>query len=552
MKSKLLTFFILVLILTGGGFLRFWGLGNSPPSVNWDEAALGYNAFSISQTGRDEYGKFMPIFTRSFDDYKSAIPAYLAITSIKIFGLNEVGVRLPSALLGTLSIPLIFFISRKIFHKDVPAFIAAFLFATEPYSVHFSRILFEANIALFFFLIGFLLFLYALDKKMLLPLSIVFFIISMYTYHSEKILVPLILLALLIVYYQNFKNQRKLLLSTILLTGLFLIPLLFFTITGATIARFLSTSIFTFWPPPIAKTLSNVHPSPGFADFFLHNQFFYFIWELIGRFLAYFSPMNLFIRQSQEPAAVIPGLAVFHPFEFLLWLVGLLFLFKNFSSYKPLVLLILLAPLPAVITWNWFHAIRVLPLFAAFSIAGGFGAYLIIKYLGDFFAKIRILSLITSKILILVIGIFGVWNALYLFDSLQIILPMSYFGNYQPGFKESIPLIAKLEDRYDRIIIESPHAQPYIFTLFYQAYPPAKYLSELNYDKISIAPRQYYDFGKYSFSKIYWPKDRNLRRTLFMGTTLSLPEKEIKENAQIVKDIHDPEGNIAVRIVSTD
>ncbi len=99
---------VLVLILVLGGFLRLINLSGSPPSLNWDEASLGYNAYSISSTLKDEYGKFLPLYTRSFDDYRSAIPVYLMIPSIKVFGLNEQGVRFPSAAIGTINILIIF------------------------------------------------------------------------------------------------------------------------------------------------------------------------------------------------------------------------------------------------------------------------------------------------------------------------------------------------------------------------------------------------------------------------------------------------------------
>src|SRR3989344_3794562 len=107
-KNKLL--FAILLI---GGFLRFFNIANSPPSLNWDEAALGYNAYSILHTAKDEYGVTLPLITRSFDDYKSMLPAYAMVISVAVFGLNETGVRLPSAFFSTLSILLIYHLAKK-------------------------------------------------------------------------------------------------------------------------------------------------------------------------------------------------------------------------------------------------------------------------------------------------------------------------------------------------------------------------------------------------------------------------------------------------------
>src|SRR3989344_1501138 len=90
--SKLLFVSIILIAFV----LRFWQLGNVPPSPDWDEVSLGYNALSIMQTGKDEYGQSLPVILRSFDDYKPALYTYLVIPFIKVFGLTTLAVRLPS------------------------------------------------------------------------------------------------------------------------------------------------------------------------------------------------------------------------------------------------------------------------------------------------------------------------------------------------------------------------------------------------------------------------------------------------------------------------
>ena len=77
LKSQMLLFIFLL-----AGLLRLWGIGAVPVSLDWDEAALGYNAYSIYHTGRDEYGKFLPVILKSFDDYKPALYAYTIIPFI--------------------------------------------------------------------------------------------------------------------------------------------------------------------------------------------------------------------------------------------------------------------------------------------------------------------------------------------------------------------------------------------------------------------------------------------------------------------------------------
>ena len=62
--------------------LRVWALGQVPPGIDADEAALGYNAYSLLKTGRDEYGVPHPLVFESFGDYKRPVYFYFAIPSI--------------------------------------------------------------------------------------------------------------------------------------------------------------------------------------------------------------------------------------------------------------------------------------------------------------------------------------------------------------------------------------------------------------------------------------------------------------------------------------
>src|SRR5882672_5344130 len=86
LKSKTVLSLLFILLLAA--VLRLWQLGSVPPSPDWDEAALGYNAYSIMQTGKDEYGKFMPIVLQSFDDYKPALYMYFIMPFIPIFDVS--------------------------------------------------------------------------------------------------------------------------------------------------------------------------------------------------------------------------------------------------------------------------------------------------------------------------------------------------------------------------------------------------------------------------------------------------------------------------------
>ncbi|MEK7118952.1 MAG: glycosyl transferase, partial [Patescibacteria group bacterium] len=72
------TYIVLVLIGILAFFLRFYNATQIPPSLSWDEVSIGYNAYSILKTGRDEFGRFLPLDAFvAYGDYKPVLPIYL-------------------------------------------------------------------------------------------------------------------------------------------------------------------------------------------------------------------------------------------------------------------------------------------------------------------------------------------------------------------------------------------------------------------------------------------------------------------------------------------
>src|SRR5690606_22776989 len=89
--------------------LRFFNLSTNPPALYWDEANIDYNAYSILKAGIDEHGVKFPItHFLAYGDAKPPLYIYAVSLSMAIFGVNEFSVRLPSALAGTLAIPIVF------------------------------------------------------------------------------------------------------------------------------------------------------------------------------------------------------------------------------------------------------------------------------------------------------------------------------------------------------------------------------------------------------------------------------------------------------------
>ncbi len=104
----------LIPILLLASVLRVWNLANYPSGFNADEAALGYNAYSLYLTGRDEHGHALPVNLESFGDFKPALYSYLLVPLVGVGGLTEWVVRLPSALFGVLAVFVIYLLVREL------------------------------------------------------------------------------------------------------------------------------------------------------------------------------------------------------------------------------------------------------------------------------------------------------------------------------------------------------------------------------------------------------------------------------------------------------
>src|SRR3990167_9776130 len=131
--------FKLLLIIILASLLRIWNLNNFPVGFNADEAAIGYNAYSLLQTGKDEYGSSFPLSFKSFGDYKPGLYFYFVMPFVAILGLNEWAVRIPSALFGIGTVILIYFLAKEIFKNRWVGIFSSLLLAISPWHIHFSR-----------------------------------------------------------------------------------------------------------------------------------------------------------------------------------------------------------------------------------------------------------------------------------------------------------------------------------------------------------------------------------------------------------------------------
>lgn len=215
--------------------LRFFQLGQNPASLYWDETAIGLDAYSLNQTGKDmnQLSPWQAIFP-SYGDYKAPVYIWLATISVHFFGYHPWAIRLPIALASVASMLLFYSLLTELLATDQQLkkkypflpLLGFILYAITPWAVHFGRIGFESSLSVFFFLLCLLSFLWGMRRNATyFLLSSLSAIAGIYTYYSLRVILPLLLLAFIGLYWKSLKQKKvALLLSLIVFVGL-LIPL---------------------------------------------------------------------------------------------------------------------------------------------------------------------------------------------------------------------------------------------------------------------------------------------------------------------------------------
>lgn len=444
-KSKLLLIILLV-----ASVLRLWNLGNIPPHLRNDEAALGYNAYSILNTGKDEHGEFLPIIFQSFGDWKMGLYVYLTVPFVAILGLSEVAVRLPSALAGIAAVFFMYGVSLELFQKKRLAYITSFLLAISPVMVAFSRGAWEVNVSFALTLAGIYFLLVSLSSHpKFLFLSSIFFGMSLFTSHGAKFSTPVIVITLVLLFYKKFKKLSLVtILSSLLIILLFAFPVIL-SFSQGKVSRLTTLSIFSYESHNgYTETVSLIR-------------------SILSRWLSLYSFSTLFIKGDSNPQHGAPNVGPFLLADVFFLFFGFIKLSRiSFSKQSLFIWLSLfLLALPSALTIEKANFERALGMFIPLLIIGAFGS-------DDLWENAKRYKF-ASKLLIL-FGVLYLINCIYFLDQYFIHGPKKNDA-WQYGYKQIVQKITPMESRYLQIVVQQSLEQPYIFFLFYQRYDPQKY-----------------------------------------------------------------------------
>ena len=426
--------------------LRVVNVTDNPPGFFADEAALGYNAYTILTSGTDEYGEAWPILFRSFDDYKLGVSVYAAVPFVAVFGLTELAVRLVGVTFGVLAVVTTFLLASAVFKSRAVGLSAAFFLATLPWHIHYSRTGFGEMVSFLPFLtLGLYLFLRGLEKKELWLASATVLGLTLHTYRSAWVVVPPLVVLLAVMYRRELLANWRIAAYSLALFALISLPIL------------------------VHLQTTGLDRSQQAGILALQLERSELITTIFEQYRAHFGYGFLF--EDGDNWAVtrhyLPGFGHLFKFQIPLMLLGLLGIaFRPTRAKVIVVALVLLFPLAGALSDISPISSRSILGTVAAALLTGYGLFVLVNPLSMLNRPYGRAAIGVALVVILVIAGLSLRSYLDRYHSEYPVLAAGYWG-WQEGPQEIIEYYVEHQNEYDQLVMDGEFNGPHIFFKFY-------------------------------------------------------------------------------------
>ena len=424
------------------------------------------------------------------------------------------------------------------------------MLTVSPWHLHFSRGGWEVNASTFFLTLGVFLAYKAINKKSILYIPAALSVVaSLYTYHSMRVIVPLLGLSILIIYWkkikQSFQTHKKIFIFSIFLAVVLSIPLLKQFFSGAASSRFSGVSIFAD-SGPLWRALEMRRQHVGASNSLwvraLHNRYLSYGIQFLQNYLSHFSPSFLFLKGDEIARSKVPGLGQSYLFLAPFVALGLIKTAQNLKNKSTQLILswLLISPVAAALTFQSPHALRSQNMVISLTIITAWGVFNLLSFLKDKSKLLKATAIIFALIL--------TYNTTSWAHQYTVHYPKEYPYAWEYGFEELGDYLSSHQDQYQKIIITDKYDQPYILTAFFLKYPPEdlqKTLVFTSRDKFGFSTGR--SFGKFVFKDINWQEDSQTPSTLIVADPESAPSQLVPQHV-----IRYPNHQPVFKIYSTD
>lgn len=458
-KNKKFKYLLYLIIIFVACFVRSIYLDKIPASLNYDEASIGYEAYSLTKYGIDRNGFSFPIHFISWGSGQNVLYAYILIPFIKILGLTTFSVRLPMLIISCLSLIIAYYLFKEIFKDKI--MIPMLLFTIIPWHFMKSRWALESNIFpdMILFSIYLLTKFHNTKNKKYLYINTIILGISLYSYGTSYVFVPIYFIL----------NYAYLLYKKLISTKTFIVNLLIIFVIAIPLLIFVYINLFKV---NYIKIFNMTIPRLYFNRFedvtIIKNSNFFQkgMNNLIGNIKLVFN------QYDNNKLNSINGIGVYYTISIPLIFIGLYEIIKNTKTnslyfiilsgiISSLIIMFLVKPEIHRINCVWYFLIIIIILGVVQIKKYNYGIYviIIISYL--------ILFLYFTKV---------------------------YYNNFNQISKKSTNesyvdcLTFIKENKLDnkKIIISNEINLPYIYYLFVFKENPKTYLKERKVEKLNV------------------------------------------------------------------
>jgi 4-amino-4-deoxy-L-arabinose transferase-like glycosyltransferase len=445
---------------TVGLVLRCWQLAQVPPGLNQDEAVYGYDAYSISMTGRDHLGHPFPFAgLETFGDWSSPLLTFLSVPVVALFGLHVEALRGLTAVIGVAGVPLVYLLATRLTGRRIAGLSAAWVLAVLPWSVHLSRWAIIPSIVPTMVAATILVAVWALETRNArgLVLASILAGFTAVSYHAMKVYVPLLILLAAAVYWRELWRLRW---EPLVYAGL-----VFGVLAG----------------PSLYLTLRDPGGGARLAQTSVLNDSSFSLALMARQYGSYFSPSFWFTSGDGDPMHLPPGQGLFPLAAAPLLLIGLGALAwmalrsgDRAARYGARFLLGALAlyPIPGSLTVPSPHVLRAAHVLPLAVVVAAVGVVTLVDLASRSSRSGLRLTPVAAGLAILALAAFG---TLELSRAHR-----DYFGNYRDtvaepfhtGVREAIAYVDGSEADIEAIWLPGDMNSVYIYVLFYLRWNP--------------------------------------------------------------------------------
>jgi hypothetical protein len=320
---------------------QLWITPSNPPGFHRDEAALSYNAYTLSTSLRDEDGARMPLFFRSFGDYKSPVYPYILAGVFRITGPNAEVARGLSAVLVLAAVLLLGLLARLLTGSYVVAVLVIALAGLTPWLFEIGRVALEVSTQPLLVTSVLLVLLRAWRRReWTIPEGMAtgsLLGVLTYSYTGNRLLAPLLAAALVVF---AGRERWRWLIAAWSTFALFLVPLAIYALRhpGALTARYGATTI----------------TSQGYSGLRL-------VVQAISNWLHDIDPWHWATAGDPAPYVHNGGYGAFFASVMVLTIAGVVIVLRrrrNDLWWRYVLLATLIVPIPAALTVDRYNAIR--------------------------------------------------------------------------------------------------------------------------------------------------------------------------------------------------